>query len=30
MVEVVAENYHNIWSKKKKAELMSKGRLILC
>ncbi|XP_037606362.1 ryanodine receptor 3 isoform X4 [Sebastes umbrosus] len=25
MVEVVAENYHNIWSKKKKAELISKG-----
>lgn len=25
MVEVVAENYHNIWAKKKKAELGSKG-----
>ncbi|XP_038841070.1 ryanodine receptor 3-like [Salvelinus namaycush] len=25
MVEVVAENYHNIWAKKKKAELNSKG-----
>ncbi|KAI4802127.1 hypothetical protein KUCAC02_019985, partial [Chaenocephalus aceratus] len=25
MVEVVAENYHNIWSKKKKYELVSKG-----
>uniref|UniRef100_A0A8C7G657 Ryanodine receptor 3 n=1 Tax=Oncorhynchus kisutch TaxID=8019 RepID=A0A8C7G657_ONCKI len=25
MVEVVAENYHNIWAKKKKAELSSKG-----
>ncbi|XP_017267342.1 ryanodine receptor 3 isoform X1 [Kryptolebias marmoratus] len=25
MVEVVAENYHNIWAKKKKAELLSKG-----
>ncbi|XP_010788860.1 ryanodine receptor 3-like, partial [Notothenia coriiceps] len=25
MVEVVAENYHNIWSKKKKSELVSKG-----
>ncbi|XP_041952430.1 ryanodine receptor 3 isoform X1 [Alosa sapidissima] len=25
MVEIVAENYHNIWSKKKKAELTSKG-----
>uniref|UniRef100_A0A3Q3BIB2 Ryanodine receptor 3 n=1 Tax=Kryptolebias marmoratus TaxID=37003 RepID=A0A3Q3BIB2_KRYMA len=27
MVEVVAENYHNIWAKKKKAELLSKGGL---
>lgn len=26
MVEVVAENYHNIWAKKKKLELESKGR----
>ncbi|KAH1171424.1 hypothetical protein KIL84_007042, partial [Mauremys mutica] len=25
MVEVVAENYHNIWAKKKKMELESKG-----
>ena len=25
MVEVVAENYHNIWAKKKKTELISKG-----
>ncbi|KAJ8393523.1 hypothetical protein AAFF_G00059960 [Aldrovandia affinis] len=25
MVEVVAENYHNIWAKKKKVELSSKG-----
>ncbi|XP_028295256.1 LOW QUALITY PROTEIN: ryanodine receptor 3 [Gouania willdenowi] len=25
MVEVVAENYHNIWAKKKKMELMGKG-----
>lgn len=25
MVEVVAENYHNIWAKKKKSELISKG-----
>lgn len=25
MVEVVAENYHNIWAKKKKTELLSKG-----
>ncbi|KAM9420371.1 ryanodine receptor 3-like [Salvelinus alpinus] len=25
MVEVVAENYHSIWAKKKKAELNSKG-----
>ena len=27
MVEVVAENYHNIWAKKKKLELESKGEL---
>lgn len=26
MVEVVAENYHNIWAKKKKTELESKGK----
>nr|XP_040017271.1 ryanodine receptor 3 isoform X11 [Gasterosteus aculeatus aculeatus] len=25
MVEIVAENYHNIWAKKKKPELVSKG-----
>ncbi|KAI3364144.1 hypothetical protein L3Q82_010961 [Scortum barcoo] len=25
MMEVVAENYHNIWAKKKKTELISKG-----
>ncbi|XP_062415583.1 ryanodine receptor 3 isoform X4 [Pungitius pungitius] len=25
MVEIVAENYHNIWAKKKKSELLSKG-----
>ncbi|XP_029114127.1 ryanodine receptor 3 isoform X3 [Scleropages formosus] len=25
MVEVIAENYHNIWAKKKKAELGSRG-----
>ncbi|XP_077408297.1 ryanodine receptor 3 isoform X2 [Vanacampus margaritifer] len=25
MVEVIAENYHNIWARKKKSELMSKG-----
>uniref|UniRef100_A0A8C4NNS5 Ryanodine receptor 3 n=1 Tax=Dicentrarchus labrax TaxID=13489 RepID=A0A8C4NNS5_DICLA len=25
MVEVVAENYHNIWAKKKKTEFVSKG-----
>lgn len=25
MVEVVAENYHNIWAKKKKSELLTKG-----
>lgn len=28
MVEVVAENYHNIWAKKKKSELISKGLYI--
>lgn len=26
MVEVMAENYHNIWAKKKKMELESKGK----
>lgn len=26
MVEVIAENYHNIWAKKKKLELESKGK----
>lgn len=25
MVEVVAENYHNIWAKKKKSDLGSRG-----
>jgi hypothetical protein len=25
MVELVAENYHNIWAKKKKIDLNSKG-----
>nr|XP_061843137.1 ryanodine receptor 3-like [Nerophis lumbriciformis] len=25
MVEVIAENYHNIWARKKKSELVSKG-----
>lgn len=29
MAEVVAENYHNIWAKKKKLELESKGELVL-
>lgn len=28
MVEVVAENYHNIWAKKKKLELESKGEFV--
>lgn len=28
MVEMVAENYHNIWAKKKKTELISKGALL--
>lgn len=27
MVEVVAENYHNIWAKKKKNDLGSRGDL---
>lgn len=27
MVEVVAENYHNIWAKKKKSDLGSRGDL---
>lgn len=26
MVEVIAENYHNIWAKKKKIELENKGK----
>lgn len=25
MAEMMAENYHNIWAKKKKVELESKG-----
>ena len=29
MVEVLAENYHNIWAKKKKTELISKGMQML-
>ncbi len=29
MVETVAENYHNIWAKKKKKELDSKGEVFL-
>lgn len=29
MVETVAENYHNIWAKKKKKELDSKGDAFL-
>lgn len=29
MVETVAENYHNIWAKKKKMELDSKGIIFL-
>lgn len=28
MVETVAENYHNIWAKKKKLELSSKGSIV--
>ena len=30
MVEVMAENYHNIWAKKKKMELESKGKPESC
>lgn len=30
MVEMVAENYHNIWAKKKKTELISKGVVENC
>lgn len=30
MVEVMAENYHNIWAKKKKMELESKGKPEFC
>lgn len=29
MVEVVAENYHNIWAKKKKSDLGSRGDLLM-
>lgn len=29
MVEVLAENYHNIWAKKKKSDLGAKGRVHL-
>lgn len=29
MVEIVAENYHNIWARRKRTELMSKGWLLL-
>lgn len=29
MVEVVAENYHNIWAKKKKIDLGSRGELLM-
>lgn len=27
MAEMMAENYHNIWAKKKKMELESKGNI---
>lgn len=27
MAEMMAENYHNIWAKKKKMELESKGSI---
>ena len=34
MVEIVAENYHNIWAKMKKTDLISKGvvenRALVC
>lgn len=30
MVEMVAENYHNIWAKKKKTELIGKGVVENC
>lgn len=30
MAEVMAENYHNIWAKKKKMELESKGKPESC
>lgn len=29
MVEVMAENYHNIWAKKKKSDLGSRGECLL-
>lgn len=29
MVEVVAENYHNIWAKKKKSDLGSRGGFLM-
>lgn len=29
MVEVVAENYHNIWAKKKKSDLGSRGDFLM-
>lgn len=29
MVEVVAENYHNIWAKKKKSDLGSRGEFLM-
>lgn len=29
MVEVVAENYHNIWAKKKKSDLGSRGGFLI-
>lgn len=28
-MEVVAENYHNIWAKKKKSDLGSRGDLLM-
>jgi len=28
MAEMMAENYHNIWAKKKKMELEAKGNII--
>lgn len=29
MVEALAENYHNIWAKKKKSDLGSRGDLLM-